>query len=93
MGLLPKKKKSAREISKEISDGKREVEHLGKYTAEMIDQEIFSLGNEKPMFRDSKWKKRFDKIKEEIMEKLSRNQNSIYCQIQLQSLERVDNQR
>ena len=86
-------KESAREIAKKISEGKLAPEHLGKYSVEMIDQEIFSLGNTKPMFRDSKWKKRAQKIKEEILKKISRNERSIYCQIQLKDLEGVDNQR
>ncbi len=86
-------KESAREIAKKISEGKTDPQHLGKYTAEMIDQEIFSLGNQKPMFRDSKWKKRLETIKDEILKKISRNQQSIYCQIQLRDLERVQNQR
>jgi len=86
-------KESAREIAKKISEGKLAPEHLGKYSVEMIDQEIFSLGNTKPAFRDQKWIKKFTTIHEEIMNKLSRNERSIYCQIQLKDLERVSNQR
>jgi len=93
VSFLKKKKQTAREIAKEISDGKQEVQHLGKYTAEMIDQELFSLENTKPMFRESKWTKRAQTIKEEITKKLSRNQNSIICQFQLIRLERILNQR
>jgi len=88
-----KKKKSAREISEEISEGKIEPQHLGKMTVEVIDQIIFALGNTKPMFRGSKWKKSFEIVKQEIMKKISRNERSIYCQIQLKDLERVSNQR
>jgi len=86
-------KDSAREIAKKITDGKSEPQHLGKYSAEMIDQEIFSLGNTKPAFRDQKWIKKFSTIHEEIMKKISRNERSVYCQIQLKDLERVSNQR
>jgi len=88
-----RKKKSAREIAKEISEGKRDPEHLGKMTVEVIDQLIFALGYTKPMFRGSKWKKSFENVKENIMKKLSRNENSIICQFQLNALERVQNQR
>ncbi len=86
-------KDSAREIAKKISEGKLAPEHLGKYSAEMIDQELFSLENSQPMFRDSKWKKKFETIHQEIMKKLSRNKDSIICQIQLRKLEWIENQR
>ncbi len=92
-GIIKKVKKSAREISKEITDGDSEPKHIGKYTKEMIDQELFSLENEKPMFRDSKWKKRISSVRDAILKKLSRNENSIICQLQLNTLERIENQR
>jgi len=87
------KKKSPREISKEISEGKREPEHLGKYTKEIIEQELYSLENTNPQFRSSKWIKRVESVKDAIMKKLSRNENSIICQIQLRKLEWIENQR
>ena len=59
----------------------------------MIDQELFSLENTNPMFRNSKWKKRVETVREAIMKKLSRNEHSVICQFQLRNLERVDNQR
>jgi len=93
LSFLKRKKKTAREIAKEISEGKQEPQHLGKYTKEMIDQELFSLENTKPMFRESKWTKRIEKIREEIHKKLSRNSNSIICQFHLRRLERIVNQR
>jgi len=88
-----KKKKSAREISKEISEGKEEPQHLGKYSAEMVTQEIYSLQNSKPMFRDFKWKKRFETVRQAVMKKLSRNENSIMCQYWLKNLELIENER
>jgi len=93
VGLFDSKKKNAREISKEISEGKRDPEHLGKYSAEQIDQEIYSLENTKPMFRDSKWKKRYESVQKAIIDKLSRNKESLMCQVWLGMLRRVDNQR
>jgi len=57
---------SARKIAESISRGLRENEHLGKHTPETLQQELFSLRNTKPMFRDSKWRKRFDSISENI---------------------------
>jgi len=87
------KKKSAREIATDISEGKREPEHLGKYTKETIDQELIALEQTKSMFRESKWKKRVESVKEAIMKKISRNENSIICQFHLRTLERIENQR
>jgi len=87
------KKKSDRDISKEISEGKREPEHLGKYTKEVIDQELIALEQTNPMFRESKWIKRVESVKDAIMKKLSRNENSIICQSHLRQLERIENQR
>jgi len=87
------KKKSAREESKQISEGKKEPHHIGKYSIEMIDQELFSLGNTKPMFRDPKWHKRIISVREAIQKRLSKNENSIICQLQFNTLERIENQR
>jgi len=88
-----KRKKTAREISKDITEGKKEPEHLGKMSIEVIDQLIFSLGNTNPMFRNSKWNKSYENVKDAIMKRLSKNENSIICQVQLNSLELVGNQR
>ena len=85
--------KSARDTAKKITDGIKEPQHLGKYTAEMIDQEIFSLRNTKPNFRAGKWDDRFNKVKQEIMKKLSRNERSIMCQYWLNEMEGIHNQR
>lgn len=82
------KKKSPREQAE-----KSEPHHIGKYSIEMIDQELFSLENTKPMFRDPKWHKKVISIHEAIQKRLSKNENSIICQIQLTALERIENQR
>ncbi len=86
-------KESAREIAKKITDGRIEPTHLGKYSTEMIDQEIFSLENQKPMFRGSKWKKSYENLKDAIMKKISKNEDFFVCQMQLRILEGVRNQR
>jgi len=65
-----KRKKSAREISEEITDGERPPEHLGKHSPETIHQEIFSLANTKPLFRDQKWHERAAKLAISINEVL-----------------------
>jgi len=93
MGLKDKFKKTARETSKLITEGKLPTQHLGKFTAPMIEQELFSLGNTKPAFRSKKFDDKFDEITKAIMEKLSRNQNSIMCQIWLKTLEKIKNER
>ena len=90
--LKKKKEKSPREQAKEFS-WDAESKHIGKYSIEMIDQELFSLENTKPMFRDAKWHKKVISIHEAIQKRLSRNENSIICQIQLSALERIENQR
>ena len=93
MGLKEKFKKTPREISKKITDGVLPAQHLGKFTAPMIEQEIFSLANTKPAFRNEKFDDKFDEITKAIMEKLSRNSNSIMCQVWLRNLEKIKNER
>jgi len=95
MGLFQKKSKSssAREQSSKISSDESEPKHIGKHTAETITQEIYSIQNTKPAFRDQKWMKRFDSILEAIGKKLSRNENSVMCQTWLRNMELIRNQR
>jgi len=93
MGIKDKIKSKARETAELITEGKLPAQHLGKFTAPMIEQEIFSLGNTKPAFRDSKFDDKFDEITKAILEKLSRNQNSIMCQVWLRNLEKIKNER
>lgn len=57
------KKKSAREIAKQITEGEKEPEHLGKHTPETLQQELFSLKNTKPAFRNQTWFAKFERIK------------------------------
>jgi len=57
---------SLRQKAKEISEGKRAPEHLGSHTPETLTQELFSLKNIKPMFRDKEWRDRYDKIVRQI---------------------------
>ena len=71
MGFKEKLKKSARDVSKSISDGSTPERHLGRYSYESLSQELIALSQTKPMFRDSKWKKRFIVIEHEIKLKLS----------------------
>jgi len=86
-------KNTAREIAEKITEGKAQIQHLGKHTKETIDQELISLDQTKPMFRDEKWLKRTKTIWSAILDKISRNENSIICQLQLRDLERILNQR
>jgi len=57
---------SLRQKAEQITKGNREPEHLGSHTPETLIQELFSLKNIKPMFRDSKWRDRYDKIYRQI---------------------------
>ena len=93
MGIGEKIKEKARETAEKITDGKLPNQHLGEQNYETINQEIFSLRNTKPAFRAGKWNKRFDSVKESIMKKLSRNSNSIMCQVWLRDLEAIFNER
>jgi len=86
MGFKEKLKKSAREVSKSISDSTIENRHIGKYTYETLSQEMIALSQTRPMFRDSKWKKRFIIIEHEINlklsqggEKFSKYQSMVLC--------------
>ena len=90
---LSRVKETARETSHKISEGIKVPQHLGKYTAPMIEQEIYSLANTKPSFRAGKWDSRLTTVKAEIGKKLARNENSIMCQVWLRDLERISNER
>lgn len=72
MGFKEKLKKSSREISQQITEKVIENKHIGNYTYESLSQEMIALSQVKPMFRDSKWKKRFIIIEHEINLKLSK---------------------
>lgn len=89
MGLKDKFRKTA----EAISEGKLSTQHLGDQNYETINQEIFSLRNTKPSFRAGKWDKRFETVKDSIMKKLSRNGNSIMCQVWLNEMEAIHNER
>lgn len=52
---LKEKYKSAREKSKEITQSIVKPSHLGKHSFETITQELISLSQTKPMFRDKDW--------------------------------------
>jgi hypothetical protein len=91
--LKSKKEKSPREQAREISEGKKEPHHIGKHSIETLSQEIFSLDNTKPMFREKKWKEKFQEIKKIIKGKISKNQKSDQCQNMLKALERIENTR
>ena len=56
----------ARKKSEEITRGEREPEHLGRHTKETLEQELFSLQNTKPAFRNRKWIKRFETVTQAI---------------------------
>jgi len=71
MGFKEKLKKSSREISQQITEKVIENKHIGNYSYEVLSQEMIALSQTKPMFRDSKWKKRFIIIEHEINLKLS----------------------
>jgi len=67
---------SARKIAEKISDGKELHQHLGSHSFETLQQELFSLGNQKPMFRDLKWWKKSDDINKNILEGISKGKSN-----------------
>jgi hypothetical protein len=52
---MGKFKESARKTAEKISKGLTQNQHLGSHSFETLYQEIVSLGNTKPMFRDKEW--------------------------------------
>jgi len=93
MGFKDKFTKSAREVSKTISENALDNKHLGKYTYETLSQELIALSQIKPMFRDSKWKKRFIVIDHEIKLKLSIGDKFSKYQSMLRCLQQVEEMR
>jgi hypothetical protein len=75
MGLKEKFVKDARATAKKITDEVIPNSHIGNHTIESLSQEVFSLRNTKPMFRDAKWKKQFLKVDASIRDKISHGQN------------------
>ena len=61
---------SPRETSQAISDGNKDPQHLGKHTVATLTQEVVSLGQTKPMFRDAKWSRRAEHLRNVILENL-----------------------
>ncbi len=82
---MGKIRESARKIAEKISDGKELHQHLGSHSFETLQQELFSLANQKPMYRDSKWYKKADKIYSEIINGISKGKTNY------QSLIRIHN--
>ena len=71
MGKSDKVKDTFRQISKKITDSKLPTQHIGSHSFETLWQEIFSLGNTKPMFRDLKWFKKSRDIRDNILNGIS----------------------
>ena len=61
------KKKTPREQSKDISEGKTEVHHIGTKTVSVLQQEYFSLINIKEAFRDEKWLINWKSMEKDIL--------------------------
>jgi len=55
-----------RRIAEKITSGKLQPQHIGTHTEASLTQEIWSLKNTNPMFRGSKWKKRYAKVEDDI---------------------------
>ena len=89
--VLPKE--SIRKTAEKITEGKKEPQHLGNYSPEMVQQEVYSLQNTKPAFRAGKWNKRFDTVKELILLNISHGKNLVRNQELLRNMELIFNER
>ncbi len=88
---MGKIKESWRKTAEKISKGVIENQHLGSHSSETIDQELYSLENTKPMFRDSKWHKNCRNLRAKILNEIARGKRT-YQQAIIQ-LNRIENQR
>ena len=68
---MGKKKFQPREIAKSITDKLTPNIHIGNHTYETLTQEIISLCNQKPMFRDGDWRKRARNIRANLLNKIA----------------------
>lgn len=66
-----------RRLAEKITSGSMGSQHLGQQTEATLNQEIFSLKNTNPMFRGSKWKKRYEKVEHDIKEHIKDKKKKI----------------
>jgi len=71
---------SARKKAEKISKGIIEPQHLGSHSFETLWQEVYSLGNTKPMFRDHKWYHKSRDIRAKIINGIAKG-NRKYQQL------------
>lgn len=74
---------SARKIAEKISEGKELHQYLGSHSFETLQQELFSLSNQKPMFRDINWWKKSDDIHKNILKGISNGKRNYQSLIQI----------
>ena len=55
-----------REQAERITKGIDKPHHIGIYTPEQLKQELFSLLNTKPLWRDKEWYERYSRIETEL---------------------------
>ena len=68
-------KSSVRKLAEKISDAKVPNQFLGSHSSETIDQELYSLENTKPMFRDPKWHKQARNMRATILNKIAKGES------------------
>ena len=59
--------KTTRDYAEHITKKKEKPHHIGKKSGAVLQQEFFSAINTKESFRDSKWKKTYSEIVENIL--------------------------
>ena len=69
-----KPNKTPRETSKEITEGKREPEHIGKKTGADLKQEFFSLMNESQAIMSEKETKEYIQKEKKLKKELEKEE-------------------
>jgi len=59
---MEQKSGTPREQAEAISEGEAEAHHIGKHTPETLQQELFSLMNTKPAFRNKSWNDKYERV-------------------------------
>ncbi len=67
--------KSPREISKEITDGKRENQHIGKKSNAVLQQLFFSMVNESQAIMSEEEQEKFNKKYRALVKEIKNNKD------------------
>jgi len=88
---MGKFKEGFRKTAEKISKGDILPQHLGSHSFETLGQELFSLDNTKPMFRDHDWHKKARNCRAQILTGISKGKRNY--QNLIQYLNRIEESR